>query len=766
MKRSILLLVLVILSVNILYSKDKRVKFKGVTYALDLQNGTASVSHNYHSKLFNSSSYVGTLKGDVKLSSYVIYNDRNFIVTSIDIGAFMACDELISITIPWSISEIKYSPFSGASNLKNIYVDPENKCFASVDGILFSKDMSRIICYPQGRAESTYTVPNNVLIIDNCAFNSSDNLKGIVLPSSLKSIRNEAFKYSGIESIFIPDSVIEIDAGAFYWCDNLKRVVLPHSVRHIGSESFYYCSELSHVIYQNNELVFPYDVFLDCSKLVSDSIEYIVPKCLYLEEAQKGNIDYQYKVAVCYLIGDGYPKDYKSAKEWFERAAKANNNLAQKALGDIYIKAMGVKQDVKEAIKWYTLAANNGNAEAQSVLGDCYFYAIEVRQDYPKAIAFYKQASERGDIYAQEKLAYCYYNGKGGLKRDYEEAAKRYLELDKHGSIRASYYLAMMNYEGNGFEKNEDEALKWAEKAMNGGISEIQELYKLLVYNDAEKLMNAKSYSLAIDRFSTLLKYDTKSVNGYINRGYCYLNLPTKDYAKAEIDFKKALELDANNKIAQSNLEVVNAYYERIKEARRLCDEAYGYYSKGDYIKAAATCSKSIHLDDTKPYPYYLIGSCYFDCQSYPDAIKYFEKALAVDPNYSNAKDGISRARTIIICNALSETMSNLSAAINQLNNSVNYSNTSSSSSNSFSDGNGSSCNNYLESQANRSVDFEKKKCQDKYDMYMRLYNTERSEEDRYLKEYQNTGNISDLQRSKDCGARAKDYLDRANIYL
>ena len=50
--------------------------------------------------------------------------------------------------------------------------------------------------------------------------------------------------------------------------------------------------------------------------------------------------------------------------------------------------------------------------------------------------------------------------------------------------------------------------------------------------------------------------------------------------------------------------------------------------------------------------------------------------------------------------------------------------------------------------------------------MYMRLYNTERSEEDRYLKEYQNTGNISDLQRSKDCGARAKDYLDRANIYL
>lgn len=49
--------------------------------------------------------------------------------------------------------------------------------------------------------------------------------------------------------------------------------------------------------------------------------------------------------------------------------------------------------------------------------------------------------------------------------------------------------------------------------------------------------------------------------------------------------------------------------------------------------------------------------------------------------------------------------------------------------------------------------------------MYMRLYNTEKSEEDRYLKEYQNTGDISDLQRYKDCRARANDYLDRANIY-
>lgn len=768
MKRFILLLILVILAINTLYSKEKRVKFNGVTYALDLEKGTASVSHNYHSKLFNRSSYVGLLKGDVKIPSYVIYNDRNYVVTEIDIGAFLACDKLTSLTIPWSINEIKNAAFSGASSLKNIFVDPENKYFNSEDGVLFSEDMSRIICFPRGRSEATYTVPNNVVIIENGAFSSCYNLKEVILPCSLKSIRNEAFKFSGIESITIPESVIEIDAEAFSWCCDLKHILLPHNVRHIGSESFYFCNKLRHVVYQNDELVFPYDVFLSCDNLLSDSIEYVVPKCLYLEEAQKGNVEFQYRVAVCYFIGDTYPKDYKLAKEWFERAAKANNHLAEKALGDIYLMAYGVKKDVKEAIKWYTLAANSGNAEALSILGDFYFYAIEVRQDLPKAIGFYREASERGDIYSLEKLAYCYYYGKGGISRDYGEAAKRYLDLDQRGSINASYYLAMMYYEGNGFEKNEDEALKWAEKAIKGGVSGIEALYILLVNNDANKYMNAKNYSIAISRFSTLLTYDPKNVNGYINRGYCYLNLPTKDYFKAEIDFKKALELDANNKIAQSNLQVVNDYYQRIKEAKRLCDEAYDYYSKRDYNNAAATCSKSISLDDTKPYPYYLIGCCYFDCKSYSDAIKYGEKALAVDPNYSKASNLISNARTIIICNAISETMNTLSAAINQLNNSVNSSNVSTSSGysgNSLSNSNGSTYNNFLEQQANRAVDFEKKKSKDKYDMYMRLYNEARSEEDRYLKEYQNTGNISDLQRSKDCGARAKDYLDRANIY-
>jgi len=86
----------------------------------------------------------------------------------------------------------------------------------------------------------------------------------------------------------------------------------------------------------------------------------------------------------------------------------------------------------------------------------------------------------------------------------------------------------------------------------------------------------------------------------------------------------------------------------------------------------------------------------------------------------------------------------------------------SSGSNNSSSD---SQYNEYLKNQTDNRVNQIKKNNKDNYDMFMRLYDKEKAEADLYYREYTIHGNTSDLQHSKDCEARATDYLQKANIW-
>ena len=288
-------------------------------------------------------------------------------------------------------------------------------------------------------------------------------------------------------------------------------------------------------------------------------------------------------------------------------------------------------------------------------------------------------AANQGDNNAEKILGHCYYTGEGGMNKDYKEAVKWYsLSADK-GNAEAAYYLAICYSEGQGIDKNNNEALKWIEKAVEGGIEKSQGLYCILAYDDAVNSMNSKYYSSAISRFTSLLKYDKDNIDTYINRGYCYLNQQVKDYSSAENDFKKALELNSNNETAKNNLQVVTEYYQRIKDAKDLCDIGYQCCTRGDYTNAVANCTKSISLDNTKPYPYYLIGYCYDVCEQYPDAINFFNQALSVDPNYTTAINARKRAKTMMVLNAISQVTSAVSNTLNSAySSSVNYGSSSS----------------------------------------------------------------------------------------
>lgn len=94
----------------------------------------------------------------VNLTSVIIPNS----VTYIGYEAFNLCKSLERVTIPSSVTAIGYEAFSSCKNLKSIDVASENNNYVSVNGILFNKDKTKLICYPAGKTEMNYDIPYGV----------------------------------------------------------------------------------------------------------------------------------------------------------------------------------------------------------------------------------------------------------------------------------------------------------------------------------------------------------------------------------------------------------------------------------------------------------------------------------------------------------------------------------------------------------------------------------------------------------------------------
>lgn len=105
--------------------------------------------------------------------------------------------------------------FLCSKSIVEFVVPNENENFISVNGTLYSKDMSRLVHYATGNPDVHFDIPESVKIIDAYAFYYDSNLKSITLPNDLQKIGEYSFGYSMIESINIPNSAVIIEKGAF-----------------------------------------------------------------------------------------------------------------------------------------------------------------------------------------------------------------------------------------------------------------------------------------------------------------------------------------------------------------------------------------------------------------------------------------------------------------------------------------------------------------------------------------------------------------------
>ncbi len=249
---------------------------------------------------------------------------------SIGTRAFYGCDNLREIEIPDKVETINAAAFGYTGiealnipasvvdirraypeTIKEFVVDENNLHYSSDDGVLFNKEKTVLLTYPQSKEDALYYVPSTVTEIGDYAFSNSIvaeiklpdgvqtigkfafdscTVKTINIPSSVKTISKGAFSNSGIESIVVPESVEYIGEDVFSNCENLKsaellckitvlparaffrcyaleNVQLPETIVEIDMNAFYYDKNLENLILPENLESIGFGTFYNCYSL-------------------------------------------------------------------------------------------------------------------------------------------------------------------------------------------------------------------------------------------------------------------------------------------------------------------------------------------------------------------------------------------------------------------------------------------------------------------------------------------------------------------
>lgn len=117
-------------------------------------------------------------------------------VISIGNGAFSYCEVLEKISIPSTVQTIGYSLLAYDKNLRTIEVSNDSTYFKSVDNVLYSYDLTRLLVFPAYNTSTEYVVNENTTTIDREAFTYLVRLTKLTIPSSIEFIGAHAFSAS------------------------------------------------------------------------------------------------------------------------------------------------------------------------------------------------------------------------------------------------------------------------------------------------------------------------------------------------------------------------------------------------------------------------------------------------------------------------------------------------------------------------------------------------------------------------------------------
>ena len=188
-------------------------------------------------------------------------------VNSIKELAFTNNVSLQVIQIPDSVTQIGLGAFRSCLSLKDIVVEETNPNYVTIDGVLFNKDKTELICYPSEKEGDTYEIEQTVKTIKEYAFSKNSYLKQINA-FAVENIERGAFYWGQLlEYVQLPKTMTQMGTAVFSGCNALKRVVFPEGITKIEACTFTDCYELEEITFSSNITEIGDYAFTGCTKL-------------------------------------------------------------------------------------------------------------------------------------------------------------------------------------------------------------------------------------------------------------------------------------------------------------------------------------------------------------------------------------------------------------------------------------------------------------------------------------------------------------------
>ena len=253
-------------------------KVDGLCYNFNSDGVSVTVTYDDHESMMPTYS---NLSDTLNIPASVTYNGNVYSVTSIGVSAFSNCWNLVSVTMPNSITSIEDSAF-GMSGLNSVLIP---------NSVISIGDYAFFYC----GSLTSVTIPDSVTTIGDCAFQRCTGMRSVTIGKSVISIGNLAFERCGLESIvwnavncndgvcfdydpydseYNPSTIIDFSIGNSVkripsrlcaGLSSLTSITIPNSVTSIGSQAFYNCTGLISMTIPSSVVEVGEGIFDGCS---------------------------------------------------------------------------------------------------------------------------------------------------------------------------------------------------------------------------------------------------------------------------------------------------------------------------------------------------------------------------------------------------------------------------------------------------------------------------------------------------------------------
>ena len=164
------------------------------------------------------------------------------------------CYGLTDVYIPSTVTSIAENMFCSSSyDLEMFHVDENNDNYCSENGVLFTKDKSRLVRYPLHKSNLEYEIPSTVTEIAHSAFDTITILEKLYIPDNVKIIGERAFSMASLKELRLPHELTTLPQYSLGSMHSLEKLYIPKSLTRIGNVACTFYETMPTIYYEGME---------------------------------------------------------------------------------------------------------------------------------------------------------------------------------------------------------------------------------------------------------------------------------------------------------------------------------------------------------------------------------------------------------------------------------------------------------------------------------------------------------------------------------